>query len=675
MSRRSYGRTVTLLVWTLVTIGLASGAVTNCLVGWTLLELNRERLRLLEDDRSLNQDAARLQRLSQEARSEIAALLQGGEGTAPESHLEFARTVRHLQENVADELLLELGTAAAAMREMHDQAQGWRDRFREVAADLKHKRTLGQARTALEQMRGTAETLEGQLRLEEAVLVRRWRQAPAAEAPALAAEILQRQSHGRARLLKEIRTELADLSHLVEALAGEDQLDYLADLRDNQLKPVLERLQWQVNILSTELVIPEGLSAAAVSHLGDILFGTGHTIVAEYQTIRLGAGGLFRLASDALSLRREREVLQLQSQEIFQRLEAIHPALAALTGERSRALARHAEASLTTGLRHLLLVSMLFFVGFLALGWLISGRVRRQVTALAQAESALQHSYCELTQRKEDLDALNCRLEEKVQERTSLLESKSLQLIQAQEELLRAEKLAAIGSLAAGVAHEINNPAAIIRGNIEILRRKLAADDPRREEMQEVVKQTERISRITQGLLTFARDQAISPERVAINPLLEEILAQAAHQVPLGGIEVRCDLDPALPPLPADRERLRQVFTNLVINALQAMDGTGTLIVGSRWRKKAIEVSVADTGPGVPTALRGKIFNPFFTTKPTGTGLGLSVSYGIVQALGGTIEVGGGPDRGTTFTIRLPVAGAAPMPGSAPGEGVSCPAG
>jgi two-component system, NtrC family, sensor kinase len=142
---------------------------------------------------------------------------------------------------------------------------------------------------------------------------------------------------------------------------------------------------------------------------------------------------------------------------------------------------------------------------------------------------------------------------------------------------------------------------------------------------------------------------------VEINPLLEEILAQATHQVPLGRIEMRCDLDLTLPPLTADRERLRQVFTNLLINALQAMDGEGTLTVTSRSLRDAIEVTVADTGPGLPLELRGKIFNPFFTTKPTGTGLGLSVSYGIIQALGGTIEVGGAAGRGAVFTIRLPI--------------------
>jgi signal transduction histidine kinase len=258
-----------------------------------------------------------------------------------------------------------------------------------------------------------------------------------------------------------------------------------------------------------------------------------------------------------------------------------------------------------------------------------------------------------LAEREEELSLLNRELERKVEERTALLEAKSLELIRAQEGLARAERLAAIGSLAAGVAHEINNPAAIIRGNVEILMGELPPGDAGREEAAEILKQTERIALITQGLLTFAREQELRPERVPVNALLAEILAQAGHQVPLGAVEVRTDLDPQLPELPADRERLRQVFTNLVVNALQAMAGHGTLTVTSRLDGTYIEVAVADTGPGIPSEVREKVFHPFFTTKRSGTGLGLPISYGIVRAMGGSIAVESEPGRGATFRVRL----------------------
>lgn len=260
-----------------------------------------------------------------------------------------------------------------------------------------------------------------------------------------------------------------------------------------------------------------------------------------------------------------------------------------------------------------------------------------------------------LGEREDELNRLNRQLEAKVAERTELLEQQSLELIQAQEELRQSEKLAAIGSLAAGVAHEINNPAAIIRGNIELLQMTLEPEDSRREEVDEILKNTERIALITQDLLTFAREQAIHPEQVQLNALLQDILAQIGHQVVLGTVEVRCQLDPNLPPLQADGQRLRQVFTNLLLNALQAMAGSGILTLTSSHSEDQVEIRVQDSGPGIAPEIREKIFNPFFTTRRNGTGLGLSISYGIIQACKGRIEVESRVGEGTTFLVRLPL--------------------
>ncbi len=260
-----------------------------------------------------------------------------------------------------------------------------------------------------------------------------------------------------------------------------------------------------------------------------------------------------------------------------------------------------------------------------------------------------------LRERDGALKSLNRELEAKVEERTAQLEEKSLALIRAQEELLRAERLAAIGSLAAGVAHEINNPAAIIRGNVEILLNRLPPEAPEREEAGEILKQTERVAQITRGMLAFAREQAATPSQVFLNPLLVEILAQIGHQAPLGEVRVETDLPSDLPPLFADRERLRQAFTNLLLNALQAMEGTGTLTVRTRLGEESLAVEIADTGPGIPREELSRIFNPFFTTKRVGTGLGLFVTYGIVKGMKGEIDVESEPGRGTLFRLRFPL--------------------
>lgn len=259
-----------------------------------------------------------------------------------------------------------------------------------------------------------------------------------------------------------------------------------------------------------------------------------------------------------------------------------------------------------------------------------------------------------LKQSDDQLQNLNRQLEKKVEQRTAQLEEKSLQLIKAQEQLLRHEKLAAIGSLATGVAHEINNPAAIIRGNVEILQMGLSANADGQEEVREILKQVERVSLITRNLLNFAGKQELASEQVLIVDLLDEILAQIRHQQPFGDVEV-CRQLQSIPPVAGDRERLRQVFTNIILNALQAMQGTGVLTLISYCEDENVVIRIANSGPGITDEKKEKIFNPFFTTKHQGTGLGLSVSYGIVQAHGGSIELVDQPSAGACFQIILPL--------------------
>jgi len=261
-----------------------------------------------------------------------------------------------------------------------------------------------------------------------------------------------------------------------------------------------------------------------------------------------------------------------------------------------------------------------------------------------------------LRERDQSLLGMNRQLEGKVEQRTHELEEKSLQLIKAQEELLRNEKLAAIGSLAAGVAHEINNPTAIIRGNVELLQMELGKGTPGREETDEIMKQTERISLITRNLLSFAHEQMVHPEQVQLNTLLEEILSQLRHQVTMTEILEEKNLCITLPNVEGDRERLRQVFTNILLNAVQSMAGKGTLSLSSIFDDHEVRVTIEDTGPGISADIMEKIFNPFFTTKGNGTGLGLSVSYGIVQAHGGSIDVCSASGEGAVFRIHLPLA-------------------
>lgn len=262
-----------------------------------------------------------------------------------------------------------------------------------------------------------------------------------------------------------------------------------------------------------------------------------------------------------------------------------------------------------------------------------------------------------LAQREEDIRKLNRELEQKVLDRTAQLEEKNLLLVKTQEDLVRAAKLADIGMLAAGVAHEINNPMAIIRGNAELLQMALPEDDPNREEVDTIAQQVGRVERIIGSLLKFARQQQRRLGTVSLHPLLDDILKQMGHQVPLTGIEIRKEYAADLPTLDGDPDHLRQVFTNLVLNAIQAMPGGGVLTVATARDEEAgtCTISVGDTGSGIAPEDLKRIFSPFFTTKSEGTGLGLSVSYGIVRDHGGNIQVESKAGEGTAFRVVLPL--------------------
>jgi len=233
------------------------------------------------------------------------------------------------------------------------------------------------------------------------------------------------------------------------------------------------------------------------------------------------------------------------------------------------------------------------------------------------------------------------------------------ELERTQRQLVQAEKIASLGRLAAGVAHEINNPLAGVLIYADMLMKEIKHNEQWRQDLEEIINQTLRCKQIVSRLLEFSRQSL--EERVVfdVNEVIGHCVEMLGRQALFHNIEIIQDLDSGLPQILGNPGELEQVFTNLIINAADAMDGRGRLTISSRPEVKAKQVILkfTDTGPGITPAIKDKIFEPFFTTKPPGkgTGLGLSVVYGVIQRHGGNVEVESPSGGGATFTIKLPL--------------------
>ncbi|MDD2272797.1 MAG: ATP-binding protein [Desulfuromonadaceae bacterium] len=277
-----------------------------------------------------------------------------------------------------------------------------------------------------------------------------------------------------------------------------------------------------------------------------------------------------------------------------------------------------------------------------------------EISIMAEEFNIMKHR---LIEREEEILLLNRTLEEKVTERTTQLDEKNQWLLVAQQELARAERLVGIGILASGVAHEINNPLAIIRGNAELLEMSTRLNDSDQSEVTTIIKQVGRVERIVSNLLTFARTQKKVIRPFHIEELLDDILRQVGHQITLETYCIEKRYGTAGHHIGGDEDQLRQVFTNLVLNGLQAMGKGGTLTIATTVDREAecYSVTIGDSGEGIAADVKEKLFTPFFTTKPGGTGLGLAVSYGIVKDHGGDIRVESEFGQGTRFIVLLPL--------------------
>ena len=230
----------------------------------------------------------------------------------------------------------------------------------------------------------------------------------------------------------------------------------------------------------------------------------------------------------------------------------------------------------------------------------------------------------------------------------------------AEEEVFRnTERLISLGELSARVAHEIRNPLTGVRTTVQFVASKLRAGDSRRDDLQDVLKELDRIEQIITDLLLFARPQAAKPVTTDLREIAEKALDNLGRRLEEAGIEVERDMDADLPSVMADPDMVQQVVLNLVINAIQAMPEGGSLKVGAglrrtRYKKAYVDLVFADSGTGIPDEVKEKIFDPFFTTRSMGTGLGLSISLQIAREHGGNLTARNVAQGGAAFKLSLP---------------------
>jgi two-component system NtrC family sensor kinase len=341
--------------------------------------------------------------------------------------------------------------------------------------------------------------------------------------------------------------------------------------------------------------------------------------------------------------------------------------------------AMQARVYLVTGIQILLLsLFVIFFTHHFVtvpIGKLIDGthavsamELDKPVEPIETSEelNELAHSFNKMRERLRDalaeINQVNQGLEDKVERRTEQLKS-------AHQRLLQSDRMASLGQLAASVAHEVNNPVSTVL-NLSMLMQRMVKEDgvpPARLEefrryMSIVISETGRVGRIVSDLLSFARRSKPQRSAADLNKVVRTTLSLVAHKLKLAGAEADLDLQSDLPPVECDSAQIQQVIINLVLNAAEAVQRhrPGRIVIRTRTRADAgaVLLAVEDNGEGIAPANLAKIFDPFFTTKPEGkgVGLGLAVTYGIVQAHGGDIEVTSKPGEGTCFSVTLPLA-------------------
>lgn len=387
------GQRIVRLVRLLTGTALLAVVATVALLGWTMATARVDRARAFAEEAYLNQASASLRQHVVAGRAEITATLdetvtQTGRQAAVQNLVQFvARQLNSNPDPAMREPLLTLQALALKLADLAGQAQAWRNAYNIVWTDTIHEHTIGQARDLLTQLKSDVDTLQGSHRLEDAIKYNQWRNASGDDAAKLAASILAEQAQREKLDSADFNSQLAEIARLVELLGGEEQFDSLADIKDNQLKPALDRLSDSIASLGADPAIPATLTPQAVENLRVAIFGRGYSRDDAHQDIQPGVGGLYAVRHDALQLRRQREKLKTELNNLAQDIESANAAFAQFAQNRTDTLTQETETSLRAVWFRMVFISALCMVLFLWLAFLISRGIRGQVRQLDEARS------------------------------------------------------------------------------------------------------------------------------------------------------------------------------------------------------------------------------------------------------------------------------------------------
>lgn len=413
MIKLSEKRPILLMIWGLVGLSFATVMGTMGLMRWSVTEISAERVKYVEQEKSQA-------RISNTLAKQIPALHSQLEGRLNPEIVpsyetgwldEFKETLSHyagtVQDGALERPLVRLSLIMSELDELSSKTQLWRKEYDAVRDDLQNQRTLNGVRRQLDTVRDAVNSLEGKFRLRQAILLRQWRSAKPEDLAPLAQTLIEAQANRQQQILRELKVELADFARLVEVLAGEDSLDQLSDLKDNKLKPALDRLDRQLKFLSSEASEP----FPAGNQFYEAVFGKGYVVDPAHQTISIGNGGLFPFREHYLQLLQARQFLLKDMQRIFREIDEIQKGFVSVGQGQAQAMTHDVEQGLRERWGDLLNFSGVIVIGFLVLAWLISRRIQAQVSTMQAAQQKSEQSSQESQQLLAELQAATQTME------------------------------------------------------------------------------------------------------------------------------------------------------------------------------------------------------------------------------------------------------------------------